>query len=244
MHDVHPMQEIDSQVRRADEDRWLASRFASADVRAKLIALYAVNYEIARTGDVVREPGLGLIRLQWWRDALADEARQSDHPALAALKAAGAWSRSAALLQAAADARRNEFDHQPFADWAAVEAYVDATAGGLMRAAFALCGADDSAALAEPGGRAWGYAGLLRIAPHWRAKGRAPTPGAGADDKGLRDRARSALDKLAALAPAAPAPAFPAFGYVTLARDYIQAREPPLFVRQLRLIYAAARGRI
>ena len=68
-----PMDEaLDDLVRRVDEDRWLASRFAPADVRARLIALYAVNYEIARTAEVVREPGVGDIRLAWWRDALAE----------------------------------------------------------------------------------------------------------------------------------------------------------------------------
>lgn len=41
------------------------------ETRTALWALYAFNYEIARTREVVTETQLGLIRLQWWRDAVA-----------------------------------------------------------------------------------------------------------------------------------------------------------------------------
>ena len=57
------MADLDADVRRHDEDRWLASRFAPADVRARLIAIYALNYEIARTAEVVSTPALVEIRL-------------------------------------------------------------------------------------------------------------------------------------------------------------------------------------
>jgi len=57
-------------VRKHDPDRFLLSLFAPADRREALWALYAFNFEIARTREVVSETQLGLIRLQWWRDAL------------------------------------------------------------------------------------------------------------------------------------------------------------------------------
>lgn len=58
-------------VRGHDADRYLISMFASVDRRADLWALFAFNYEIAKTRDVVSDTTLGLIRLQWWRDAIA-----------------------------------------------------------------------------------------------------------------------------------------------------------------------------
>ncbi len=58
-------------VRQHDPDRFLLSVFAQGDVREDLLALFAFNYEIAKTREVVTETQLGLIRLQWWRDALA-----------------------------------------------------------------------------------------------------------------------------------------------------------------------------
>lgn len=36
------------------------------------MTLYLLNHELARIRSVVTEPGLGAIRFQWWRDALAE----------------------------------------------------------------------------------------------------------------------------------------------------------------------------
>jgi 15-cis-phytoene synthase len=74
-----PMQDAyahcEAVVRAADKDRFLAALFAPADLRRYLHALYAFNSEIARVREAAREPLPGEIRLQWWRDALAGEAR-------------------------------------------------------------------------------------------------------------------------------------------------------------------------
>lgn len=59
-------------VRQQDPDRFLISLFAPADRREALWALYAFNYEIARTREVVSDTTLGLIRLQWWRDSITE----------------------------------------------------------------------------------------------------------------------------------------------------------------------------
>lgn len=57
-------------VRKYDPDRFLISMFVPAEVREDLWAVFAFNYEIAKTREVVSENTLGLIRLQWWRDAI------------------------------------------------------------------------------------------------------------------------------------------------------------------------------
>ncbi|MBK8544168.1 MAG: hypothetical protein IPL62_11845 [Caulobacteraceae bacterium] len=49
------MDDLDTLVRRVDEDRWLAARFAPPLVRERLIAIYAVNYEIARRRPCVKQ---------------------------------------------------------------------------------------------------------------------------------------------------------------------------------------------
>jgi hypothetical protein len=67
-----PWGEIDKRVRRVDEDRWISSRFAPAAQRRALVALYALNYELVRVQEVVSEETLGLIRFQWWREAIAE----------------------------------------------------------------------------------------------------------------------------------------------------------------------------
>ncbi len=67
-----PWREIDRRVRRVDEDRWISSRFAPPELRSSLIALYALAHELARVQDAVSEETLGLIRFQWWREALSE----------------------------------------------------------------------------------------------------------------------------------------------------------------------------
>jgi phytoene synthase len=57
-------------ARDADPDRAIATLFAPAETRADLFALFAFNAELARIADQVSEPGLGAIRLQWWREAI------------------------------------------------------------------------------------------------------------------------------------------------------------------------------
>ena len=86
---------IDKRVRKVDEDRWISSRYAPAAERRALTALYALAYELARVRLAVSEEGLGLIRYQWWREALAEleagkPAREHDVClALAEVTAAG-----------------------------------------------------------------------------------------------------------------------------------------------------------
>jgi phytoene synthase len=67
-----PWAEIDKRVRRVDEDRWISSRFAPPPQRRALTALYALAYELVRVQEVVSEETLGLIRFQWWREAIAE----------------------------------------------------------------------------------------------------------------------------------------------------------------------------
>src|SRR3954466_5773874 len=68
-------------VRRADPDRYFAALFAPAEKRPLLFALYAFNHELARIGEVVHEPMMGEIRLQWWRETLegAREGKPRTH---------------------------------------------------------------------------------------------------------------------------------------------------------------------
>jgi phytoene synthase len=65
-------------VRRVDPDRYIAALFAPVERRPLLFALYAFNHELARIGETVKEPRLGDVRLEWWREA-AEEARDG-HP--------------------------------------------------------------------------------------------------------------------------------------------------------------------
>jgi phytoene synthase len=62
-------------VRRHDPDRFLCTVFAPTARREALFTLYAFNHELARAHEAAREPGLALIRLQWWREIVEGERR-------------------------------------------------------------------------------------------------------------------------------------------------------------------------
>lgn len=235
------MDDLDALVRRVDEDRWLVSRFAPANVRARLIAIYAVNYEIARTGEVVSEPALGDIRLTWWREALEEIHAGKPvraHPALEAYAAArGAAPLTLAHWQTLIEARRDDLGAQPFANVSAFEVYLDATAGTLMRLAHEACGAAIDEALVRACGRAWGAAGFVRAGALTQSR----LSGVASEDM-LRTLALAAHKEVRAMARP-QADAFPALGYVALVPAYLRGR-PFLLGRQLRLVRAAATGRL
>ena len=69
-------------LRQQDPDRYLTALFAPAERREALFALYAFNLELARARESVREPIMGRMRLQWWRDCLpeimAGQARREE----------------------------------------------------------------------------------------------------------------------------------------------------------------------
>ena len=83
------MTDLDAQVREADLDRWLSSRFvAGASARADLITLYAFEAELMAIPTRVTQPLLAEMRFAWWREQLdgvfAGVARKG-HPVLEAL---------------------------------------------------------------------------------------------------------------------------------------------------------------
>jgi hypothetical protein len=61
--------ELDARLKRTDEDRWLATRYAPDGVRRLLVALYLVDLELRRTL-ATKEAMLGKIRIQWWRETI------------------------------------------------------------------------------------------------------------------------------------------------------------------------------
>jgi NADH dehydrogenase [ubiquinone] 1 alpha subcomplex assembly factor 6 len=135
-----------NQVREHDPDRYLATLFAPAVAREALFALYAFDHGIARVWHVVREPMAGLVRFQWWRDALAGIAagRPLAHPVVAALHER--WAAFAPLrsrLDAAIDGRELELSADPPADLAQLERRLEAGCGEITLAAVELLGADE-----------------------------------------------------------------------------------------------------
>jgi NADH dehydrogenase [ubiquinone] 1 alpha subcomplex assembly factor 6 len=157
-------------VREHDPDRYLATLFAPADAREVLFALYAFDHEITRVRRVVSEPMAGLIRLQWWREALDAIAadRPPAHPLVETVHAR--WDRFLPLrprLEAALDAREQELSAEPPAGLAALERCLAASSGEVTLGAMDLLGVFDEPARAAARhlGLALGLVRLLQSLP-------------------------------------------------------------------------------
>jgi phytoene synthase len=160
------------QVRLYDHDRFITALFAPQHVREHLFALYAFNIEIAKTGEVVSEPLIGQMRLQWWRDTLdrlyagQDVAHGVARPLGAAISACGL---ARAHFDRLIDARESDLDKIPPADFPALLFYADGTGAPLVSLALQLVSGGVSTPAevdaAHFTGSAWALTGLLRAVP-------------------------------------------------------------------------------
>ena len=167
-------------VRRFDPDRYFATLFAPAEKRPLLFVLYAFNHEVARAAETTREPMMGEIRLEWWRETIA-EARQgrprAQPVAVALVELFARTSLMQGELEALVDARSAETLPAPFADLSALELHVQATASQLMRlAATVLDPAAEVDVLTREAGVAYGLVGILRSIPFHAVRGRCFLP--------------------------------------------------------------------
>lgn len=164
------------EARRHDADRLACALFAPPPARRGLVALLAFNLELARLRDHVREPMLGAMRLQWWRDGLDGIYAGTPRVQPVAMALADTVARHSLprpVLEALIDGRERDFDPEPFADLAAVEAYVSGTSGALGAAMMAVLGGDMAAQdLARRAGTAFGLVGLARAVPFHAGQGR------------------------------------------------------------------------
>jgi NADH dehydrogenase [ubiquinone] 1 alpha subcomplex assembly factor 6 len=169
-------------VRAHDRDRFQTALFAPLAVREALFSLYAFNYEIARVRESVREPMLGQIRLQWWREAIdaayagvAPRRHEVVEPLTAAIRERGL---SRAHFDCLIDSRERDLDGAPPATLAALNAYANASSGRLIRLALEVLGAVTAEAevAADAVGTAYALAGLLRAMPVHARAGRLMIP--------------------------------------------------------------------
>jgi phytoene synthase len=154
-------------VRSHDRDRYLADLFIREDKRRHMFALHAFNAEVARVREVVSEPQVGEIRLQWWRDALTGD--DGGHPVARALKQTIAeFKLPFDAFERLLDARVFDLYDDPMPSLADLEGYAGETSSSLMQlAAIILAGGRDpgTAEAAGHAGVAYAITGLLRALP-------------------------------------------------------------------------------
>lgn len=183
--------DLDAQVRAADPDRWLSSRFvADVQARADLIALYAFEAELLTIPTRVTQPMLAEMRYTWWAEQMEGvfaNTPRVGHPVLEALTAAVA---------------RHGLDRAPFD--ALIEAHIgrvhgephdlDAFYVGPMQVAVRMLAGEGHEAAAAEAGRLWALS----------------QTGRNDEARALRSAANAGLSKL-------PPAAFPATAHAALA---------------------------
>lgn len=159
------------EVRKYDNDHFLAGLFAPADRREALFALHAFNLEIAKTREVVSEPILGQMRLQFWRDGIEAVYADGPVPRHAVMdplsEAARSLGLSRALFDRLIDAREADLDDTPPADLSCLVNYADVTGAPLVQLALEILGVRDEASVAvgRHVGIAYALTGILRAVP-------------------------------------------------------------------------------
>lgn len=181
MHEAERGDTVRRIARDGDPDRTLAVLFGPREACADLFALIAFNVELARIAEQVSEPALGAIRLQWWREAVerAAKGEATDHPVADALGAAiKRRELSRERVEALIEARGFDVETRIMPDWAGLEAYLAATAGGLFALGAQCLGSHEQSLdrAAASAGVAYGLTGLMRALPVHAASGRVYLP--------------------------------------------------------------------
>ena len=197
------MASLAEHVRARDPDRYLAAIFAAAAQRQTVFTLLAYNAELARAREAATNPLAALIRLQWWRDAIA-EARGGRpvrrHEVAEPLHAAiTAGALDADALIAMADAREAEAEPDGIPTAAAFATYLRTTAGALAVTTARLLGAEAAhLPVIERLGAGYGLAGVLRSVPHLARAGRCLLPAEPLAELGMTREGMMAEPQLAA----------------------------------------------
>ncbi len=158
-------------LRRHDRDRFQTALFAPAGRREALFALYAFNFEVARIPEVTREPLLGRIRLQWWREAIAEiyaGAPPRRHEVVKGLaQAIRDHALSLAHFDALLDARELDWREEAPETLHALESYAAGSSGSLVQLVLEALDARDepTAAAGRAVGIAYALSGLLVAVP-------------------------------------------------------------------------------
>lgn len=151
-------------ARDVEVDRYVAALLAPHRVAGDLVLLAGLVAEIGRVPRQIRDPMIGEIRLQWWRDAVASAAvgTTTGHPVVdAAIPMLARHGITASDIDPLIDARLPEVHRELFADEADLLANLDAGEGGAFRLALRIAGCNSAERAARAAGLAYGLARRL-----------------------------------------------------------------------------------
>jgi len=156
-------------VRKHDPDRFLIGLLMPRTKRADLWPIYAFNFEVAKTAEVVSEPMLGNIRLQWWRDAIeeiynGDIPRKHEvvEPLAAVIKK---YDLPKDDFLALINVREFDLEYKMLSDWESFEIYARKTNAPLNALALKILEREEGQDTLNQISFYYGAIGLLRAIP-------------------------------------------------------------------------------
>lgn len=182
-------------VQKADPDRFAAVMATPVEVREKLFPLHAFAVEVSRAPWVTQEPMIAEMRLQWWRDALAEIAEERTvrrHEVVTPLSQTISPD-TAKLLDGFVEVRRWDIYRSPFEDDAHFKDYLTQTGSSFYMALCDAVSADHAAAAQF--GFATAIANWLKAVPELERRGRVPLLDGRPD--AIKDLALKGLNSLA-----------------------------------------------
>lgn len=192
---THPLPYTGAFVRQYDPDRFFLTLLQPAQHRAALWALIAFHQEVAKTREIVSEPTLGYMRLQWWRESLerlyagsVTKGHEILEPLAEVIKA---YDLPAILFESLINAREFDLD-KGYADTLdEFKSYAFETVWPLNALILKVLGDDTEGA--ELVSRVYGMTGLMRAIPAQAQKGYVMIPRMliGRDDLLLNAQERS-----------------------------------------------------
>ncbi|MDZ7822931.1 MAG: squalene/phytoene synthase family protein [Ahrensia sp.] len=180
MHDAAPLLDVMAKIspildilRQNDRDAYVSTLFVPDDKRSAIASIWAFNAEIERIPQLVSEPFLGEIRLQWWRDvcngARSEEGGQ--HPVAAALlDTISKYNLPVTAFDNLCDARIFDLYNDIIPSKADFEGYLGHTRSLLFQMCAQILGGGAQSADASGHAR-YGLLALLNYCDQWRIIG-------------------------------------------------------------------------
>ncbi|GFO05866.1 NADP dehydrogenase (ubiquinone) complex i, assembly factor 6 [Plakobranchus ocellatus] len=166
---------------KSDYENYLGTLLLPKDAQRAAFALRAFNVELAQVQDMVSDKRIGLMRMQFWKDAVAKIVQGSPPEAPVATELAGACSYyklSRRWLERIVAARAAQLDNDYFKSMAVMEEYAEHVNSSLYYLLLECLGIKNVQAdhAASHLGKAQGIVTTIRATPFHAAKRRVYLP--------------------------------------------------------------------
>lgn len=152
-----------------DNDRFLIGLMMPRTKRNDIWPIFAFNFEIAKTAEIVSEPMMGKIRLQWWRDAIEEiysDAIPRKHEVVEPLaRVIKKYHLDKDSFLALINMREFDLEYKMLSDWESFEIYARKTNAPINNLVLQVLGKAEEKDVIDQLSFYYGAMGLIRAIP-------------------------------------------------------------------------------